>query len=70
MNFPRGVAESMTLRFNRCISLACYHCQLGEMETAKRYLKKVFEIDLNWRKAALDDEDLKPFWDSLQTTVE
>ena len=51
-------------------NLACYHCQLGEMETAKRYLKKAFEIDLNWRKAALDDEDLKPLWDSLQTTVE
>jgi tetratricopeptide (TPR) repeat protein len=49
-------------------NLACYYCQLGEMETAKRYLKKAFEIDLNWRKAALDDEDLKPFWDSLQTT--
>jgi hypothetical protein len=31
----------------------------------KRYLKKAFEIDLNWRKAALDDEDLKPLWDSL-----
>ena len=40
------------------------------METPKRYLKKVFEIDSNWRKAALDAEDLKPFWDSLQTTVE
>ena len=40
------------------------------METAERYLKKAFEIDLNWRKAALDDEDLKPFWDSLQTIVE
>jgi hypothetical protein len=32
--------------------------------------KKVFEIDLNWRKAALDNVDLKPFWDSWQTTVE
>jgi hypothetical protein len=51
-------------------NLACYYCQLGEMEKAKRYLKEAFEIDLNWRKAALDDEDLRPFWDSLQTTVE
>jgi hypothetical protein len=31
---------------------------------------KVFEIDSDRRKATLDDEDLKPFWDSLQTTVE
>jgi tetratricopeptide (TPR) repeat protein len=55
--FPREAA----IPYN----LACYYCQLGEMETAKRYLKKAFEIDLNWRKAALDDEDLKPLWDSL-----
>jgi tetratricopeptide (TPR) repeat protein len=60
--FPREAA----IPYN----LACYYCQLGEMEKAKRYLKEAFEIDLNWRKAALDDEDLKPFWDSLQTTVE
>jgi tetratricopeptide (TPR) repeat protein len=51
-------------------NLACYYCQLGKMEKAKRYLKKAFEIDLNWRRAALDDEDLKPLWDSLQATVE
>jgi tetratricopeptide (TPR) repeat protein len=55
--FPREAA----IPYN----LACYYCQLGEMETAKRYLKKAFAIDLNWRKAALDDEDLKPMWDSL-----
>jgi hypothetical protein len=33
-------------------NLACYSSQLQE-------------IDLNWRKAALEDEDLKPLWDSL-----
>ena len=60
--FPREAA----IPYN----LACYYCQLGEMEKAKRYLKGAFEIDLNWRKAALDDEDLKPLWDSLKTTVE
>jgi hypothetical protein len=46
-------------------NLACYCCHRGEMETAKRYLKKAFEIDLNWRIAALADEDLKPLWDFL-----
>ncbi len=35
------------------------------METAKRYLKKAFEIDLNWRKIALDDIDLMPLWEAL-----
>src|SRR4029453_11345078 len=51
-------------------NLACYFCQMGDIENAKNYLRKAFEIDLNWRKAALDDEDLRPLWDSLQTTVE
>jgi len=46
-------------------NLACYYCQLGEIEKAKRYLEKAFEIDLNWRMAALEDEDLRPLWDSL-----
>jgi tetratricopeptide (TPR) repeat protein len=46
-------------------NLACYHCQRGEIENAKRYLRQAFEIDPNWRKAALEDEDLKPLWDSL-----
>ena len=56
--FPREAA----IPYN----LACYYCRLGEMETAKRYLKEAFEIDSNWRKAALEDEDLMPLWDSLQ----
>jgi len=47
-------------------NLACYCCQLGEIENAKRYLRQAFEIDPNWRKAALEDRDLKPLWDSLE----
>src|SRR5215472_1734167 len=41
-------------------NLACYCCQLGEIENAKTHLKKVFEIDSSWRMQALDDEDLGP----------
>jgi hypothetical protein len=36
--------------------------QKGEEEG---YLRQAFGIDPNWRKAALEDEDLKPLWDSL-----
>src|SRR2546423_12581943 len=39
-------------------NLACYYCQRGEIENAERYLKQAFEIDPNWRKAALEDGDL------------
>jgi hypothetical protein len=46
-------------------NLACYFCQTGDINTAKDYLKEAFEIDLNWRMAALEDEDLKPLWESL-----
>jgi len=46
-------------------NLACYFCQTGDIERAKNYLKKAFEINLNWRTAALEDEDLRPLWQSL-----
>jgi hypothetical protein len=46
-------------------NLACYFCQLQDIENGRNYLEKAFEIDSNWRKAALDDADLKPLWDSL-----
>jgi len=46
-------------------NLACYSCQIGDIKTAKKCLKKIFELDSNWRLAALEDEDLKPLWESL-----
>jgi tetratricopeptide (TPR) repeat protein len=46
-------------------NLACYSCQTGDIEAAKKYLKKAFEINSSWRVNALNDEDLKPMWDSL-----
>jgi tetratricopeptide (TPR) repeat protein len=66
LNAQPKFPEEAVIKYN----LACYECQLGNLESSKNYLKEAFEIDLNWRKAALDDEDLKPLWDSLQTTVE
>jgi tetratricopeptide (TPR) repeat protein len=47
-------------------NLACYACQLGELDTAKDYLGQAFGIDLEWREAALEDKDLEPLWDSLR----
>ena len=46
-------------------NLACYFCQTGDIDTAKNYLKRAFETDSNWRMAALEDQDLRPLWDSL-----
>jgi tetratricopeptide (TPR) repeat protein len=55
--FPR---EAVIL-FN----LACYECQLGQIESAKDYLQRVFSIDPGWRIAALEDEDLIAVWESI-----
>jgi len=61
LNAERKFPKEAVIKYN----LACYFCQLGDLETAKNYLKRAFEIDLNWRMQALEDEDLKPLWDSL-----
>jgi tetratricopeptide (TPR) repeat protein len=46
-------------------NLACYDCQLGSLEEAKARLARAFELKEKLRPAALEDEDLKPLWDSL-----
>ena len=46
-------------------NLACYECQLGEMEVAKAWLAHAFRLEPKCRLMALDDADLKPLWDSL-----
>jgi tetratricopeptide (TPR) repeat protein len=46
-------------------SLACYDCQLNDLASAKEYLSRAFQIDKRWRIQALDEEELKPLWDSL-----
>ena len=61
LNAERKFPKEAVIKYN----LACYCCQLAEIENAKNYLKKAFEIDLSWRLKALDDEDLRPLWDSL-----
>ena len=46
-------------------NLACYCCQSGDLESAKEYLKRAFEIDPNWRLQASEDEDLNPIWNLM-----
>jgi tetratricopeptide (TPR) repeat protein len=46
-------------------NLACYECQMGDFGTAKGYLVRAFELEPQYRMMALEDEDLKPLWDSL-----
>jgi hypothetical protein len=44
-------------------SLACYASVMGRMEEAKERLRHAINHDKDFRKLALDDEDLKPLWD-------
>ena len=48
------------MRYN----LACYECQLGNLDRAKRWLEKAFELGdaRNMKLAALDDPDSEPLW--------
>ena len=46
-------------------NLACYECQLGELEVAKARLAHAFRLEPECRRMALDDDDLAPLWDSL-----
>lgn len=47
-------------------NLACYACQLGDLQEAERRLEMAFEIDPKYRSQALEDEDLRPMWDNLK----
>ena len=44
-------------------SLACYASVMGRMEEAKERLRHAINLDKDFRKLALDDQDLKPLWD-------
>jgi tetratricopeptide (TPR) repeat protein len=46
-------------------NLACYECQLGNVEEAKCRLKRAFELDPRYRLKALDEEDLESVWAEL-----
>ena len=47
-------------------NLACYECQLGEVEVAKARLQHAFKLEPKYRLRALEDEDLEGVWDSLK----
>jgi len=73
LNAARDILVASLSKFPReaiiYYNLACYDCQLGQIASAKQYLKQAFRIDPNWISQALEDEDLKPLWDSLQAMI-
>jgi tetratricopeptide (TPR) repeat protein len=65
LNAEKRFPTEAIIKYN----LACYFCQIGDVETAKSYLKKTFEIDSRWGTHALEDEDLELLWDSLRVAI-
>jgi tetratricopeptide (TPR) repeat protein len=53
--------EAAILHYN----LACYECQLGDLEVAKARLRHAINLDDGFRAMALEDEDLEPLWESF-----
>jgi tetratricopeptide (TPR) repeat protein len=47
-------------------NLACYECQLGNLDVAKSRLKRALELGPRYRKMALEDEDLKALWEFIR----
>ena len=45
--------------------LACYECQLGNLEAAKEGLKRAFKLDQRLRERMPHESDLEPVWKSL-----
>jgi Flp pilus assembly protein TadD len=58
----RRFPDQPVIRFN----LACYACQSGELEAARRYLHQALILDRNIRDSALEDDDLRPLWSDLE----
>ena len=55
-----------TLPYN----LACYASRLGKFDEAGKWLKRATAVGKQKvQQAALEDEDLKPLWDSLGGTI-
>ena len=70
LNAAREILVASLSKFPReaiiYYNLACYDCQLNQIDSAKQHLKQAFRIDPDWRLLALEDEDLKPLWDYLE----
>ena len=53
-------------------NLACYACQLGDLDTARRWLRRSLLCvkdtaeRMLWTTAAQQDRDLEPLWDEIR----
>jgi len=58
---PPALKEEATYYYN----LGCYQAQLGDLDDAKRLVKRSFELDQRLVEVAKKDDDLKALWADL-----
>ena len=49
-------------------NLACYDCQLGNLNDAKKHLTQATKADEKFKSMALDDADLEPLWREISVS--
>lgn len=63
--------EAEPVHGKKCVvlhyNLACYYCLLGDMAEAKNRLGMACTMDKGWKKAALDDPDLKAIFRGIES---
>jgi hypothetical protein len=49
-------------------NLACYECQLGDLEAARDWLRRAMKLKKPeaLKEQALEDQDLKPMWPEIR----
>ena len=45
--------------------IGCYHCRLGEIDPAEKYVRAAIALDPRWNRIALADEDVRELWPRL-----
>lgn len=45
--------------------IGCYHCRLGELDPAERYVRAAIALDRRWNRIARGDDDVRELWPRL-----
>jgi tetratricopeptide (TPR) repeat protein len=69
-DFLESAAEKFPQEAVIAFNLACYECQLQQLDSARRWFKRACEVGekKEIRAMALADEDLKALWPEIQSS--
>jgi tetratricopeptide (TPR) repeat protein len=63
---PKSIRDTAKgMEGNYCYDLACYECQLGNLDEAKRLLRECLAREPQYREEALKDPDLEPLREAV-----